>query len=262
VLAIGAMVEGSIGRPLRNCALTREALELARAGGHLRLEGVLLGNLAGSMTELGDYRQSEELAAAALVAAREIGDRVAEAAAMINIATSRLALGEPAAALADVEHAVALNQAVGDRFHEAAARIRLGDVLCALDRAGEAAAAFAQAGELYDAIGLPGARLECEARIAALELARGDLESARRRIGPVLELPTAALTAGVDTYRTGFIAWTVLDASGDARAPARLERVAGEIDAVAEQLDDDAARAHFLGIPWIHALREAHRARP
>jgi class 3 adenylate cyclase/tetratricopeptide (TPR) repeat protein len=257
ILAISGTIESAAGADLRALDYHHRALELARAAGHLRLEGLLEGNTCGSLTELGQYEEARLHGEAAAKIAREIGNRSVEGNALVDLSQVMLALGDPVDALDKAQRAVEIHRALDDRFHCAQAQLCHGEALVANGRLDDAVGAYADAGTLYDRIALAGGRLEADARSARVALLRGDVATALTLVQPVLAASAAMLSVGLDPNRVRGIAWRVLVAAGDGRAASWLATAHEELQAQARGLEDAGARDRFLAISWHREICDA-----
>jgi hypothetical protein len=227
----------------------------------VRLEGLLEGNLAGILVAIGDYEPTLRHAEASARIAHEIGNRSVEANAMIIQAGARLALGDPAAALVAADRGFELHLAVGDRYHCAIAGMRQADALESLGRIDEAFVRLADASSELETTGARGAWIEVQARMSAIDLGRGEVARALGRLGNVLSAPEDVATLWSEPHRIRWIAWAILDAAGDERAPAWLEAAHARLQQQADGLGDPEARTHLLAMRWNRTLAETWRAR-
>ncbi|MFT3816947.1 MAG: AAA family ATPase [Rubrivivax sp.] len=262
VLAIWGLVDEARQQPLQAIEHMQQTLALARAHGHVRLEGLVQGNLGEALLAVGDVQGAQAQLEASLQAMRAIGSPSGEANALGYLAEARLLLGDVPGALDAAAQAVALTTRLGDRYFHAQWLLRQADALAAAGRGGEALQALQDCGAQMEGAGAVPLRQEAAIRAAELALAGGDAAEARRRIAAVLEAGDADADTAIDTMghplRARCIVWRVLRAAGDPRAAAWLAQAQARLQAQAARLDDEAKRRRFLtALPWHRALTAA-----
>jgi class 3 adenylate cyclase/tetratricopeptide (TPR) repeat protein len=249
-------IEVGAGRYTEGVEHLTQALSLARAGGHRRLEGVVLGNLSDALSAIGDFVAALPHLEAGLEISRAIGNRAAEAIALATLGPLRLGLHDVAAAVSESREAVRLSRETGDAFVEAHGLMNLGEALGAAAQANEAQSCYSGSVALFERLGLPHGVLQARAQHAEMALDRGDLAAAMAEVEVIVAALQSGLSlAGTDQpRRIELVCHRALAAGGDERAADWLVQAHTGLMAQAACLKG-AARARFLtNVPWNRSI--------
>jgi tetratricopeptide (TPR) repeat protein len=262
-----------------------QALALHEATGDLQGQPYTLNNLGSLAQVRGDYALARSRFERALLICEQIGDQIGRALVLGNLGSLALACGEYEAAvplfeqalglarigedtmresyvlglLALLHHRTGANQRarevaeqglhvamrVGLVLEEARARLILGHILAALGRAAEAEAAYSESARLRLASGDAKGVVEPQAGLARLALSAGDRANALALVEAILPLLDDG--SGLeDAFRVYLACYEVLDAAGDPRSAAVLDRARALVATIASRFESDMARARFL----------------
>ncbi len=235
------------GRPFEAGRHSEAAARLFAESGETAQHGVALANRAEAHRELGQAAQARELSQQALAVLRAAGSRPGEALVLENLGLAEAALGHGAAAEARLREAARLAHEIGLPAREASALLHLGRLLVDQGRPDAAAEALDHAESLAGPLGDALLSLGLDAA-QALRLAVQDAAAAVQRVQRLLATPAGTLPMDLlaATLR-------VLQAAGDARAPALQALGRRELETRAATIPEAAARRDFLALP-------AHRA--
>jgi class 3 adenylate cyclase/predicted ATPase len=249
-----AIIAHRLGDPILALELNERALALARELGDRGTEPIALANVGAARCELGDFENAERDLQAGLRLIRTQGDRLAEAGILCSVTYVAAARRDYPRARTLARATIDLSASVEARDWEAYALAYLGQAEVGLGRHDAARAAFEQSLAKAPSSHHP-AHHEANARLAAMVLSEGDVASARALIEPLLQAPH-------DSPYADLICFEVLDATGDARAAALLERAHTAVQATAASISDAALRAGYLrNIPENGEILEAWRSR-
>jgi CHAT domain-containing protein/tetratricopeptide (TPR) repeat protein len=225
----------------------KQALSLHRAIGASRGMAMVLSNIGSLYRRLGDTQQALDYFDQALMLERKIGDRSGQAITLNNIGAMHLSLGDPQKALENLKQALPLVQGGQSRSQEANSLTILASVSSTLGNKEQALKYLDQALTLWRAIGErygefgaliimariyrqqgaprlalkyleqafqiardtggAGGEAVALADIARVEHDLGDLDQARNRIEPALDLvETHRAKIGVQDLRLSFLA--------------------------------------------------------
>src|SRR5262249_37632822 len=159
-LAVRASIEEGSHHLQQAIDLNEQAIALAMEHGHVRLAGLLHGNLGGTLLEIGDFDQSERHHLASLRMSREIGSRMGEANALGGVAGVYGAQERWNEALAAAREGAEVATASGDRYSSARWLLRQGHALAALGRTDEAIEIYRRADALARSTGAAAATLD------------------------------------------------------------------------------------------------------
>ena len=239
-----------------------ESLSIARAIGDRTGEGTVLGNLGVQANHTGDYERARQMFQESLEIDRETGNKTGVNVSLLNLAMSLTYLGEYAAAQELLEQALRGIQETGDRP-------LLGHILNAqgltslrAGQAGEAVASLRQALDLRQALGQPHLLVESRALLAEALARQGDLAGALAEVEAVLaylEEGQALEEASILFVMLGV--YRALDAAGDARAPAVLDRAYQELQASAARLDPVSRQSYLQNIDANRTIAALWRER-
>jgi tetratricopeptide (TPR) repeat protein len=251
-------IEVGAGRYTEGVEHLTQALSLARAGGHRRLEGVVLSNLSDALSAIGDFVAALPHLEAGLEISRAIGNRAAEAIALATLGPLRLCLHDVAAAVSESREAVRLSRETGDAFVEAHGLMNLGEALSAATQEDEAAACYAGSVALFERLGMPHGALQARAQHAEMALDRGDLATAMAEV----EVIVAALHGGLsldgadDPRRIELVCHRVLAAADDGRAAGWLVQAHTHLVAQAARLEVAVRERYLTNVPWNRVIVE------
>ncbi|MDT4991538.1 MAG: hypothetical protein QOH97_1430 [Actinoplanes sp.] len=221
-------------------AVTRVAVDAARAGGDLLAEALAIGDLAGTLIRFGRYAESIESAEESLRLLRTVGAQRHEARMLAKVAGIYTTVGDVAAARRCADAAVALGRRSGEEPLEALGRLRLA-VLCRDTGELDVAVAHATAAAaLLDLHAGPRLRAESLTVLGTVHLRRGDLEVARRHLVAAQDLLRAS--GRLD----GTLGWTL-------NHLARLARRIGSLSAAQRYLTESLELARSVDDPELHA---------
>jgi tetratricopeptide (TPR) repeat protein len=247
-------VQSRQGSHMAARAMLNEALELCRATGWRHGETFILGNLANSYFDLGDYDTTRQLHEAALALSREVGDREGEAASLSTLALVAHHLGDPVRALALYRQAWQIQRAIGDRRGEGYTLTGMGHALADADDLEQAATVFSAALVLRRELE-PDSPLAVDdvVGLADVALRRGDFHTAARY---AVEAASWLETHDATGIESPILAWLICyralvatageDAAATARASTCLARGHALLQQQAESIHDEALRQHFL----------------
>ena len=220
VMAMRLICQNRLGELSAAAAAAQEVLACAHEVNEVT-RAKALSNLAVYYVESGDLARAAQLHSEQADINHQLGDRGAEANALVNLGYDYVCLGMPAAARPPLEQAIKILQAIGARREIAYARLNLGlaywrsgesqaarqvleqvqgelaalgDVFAraaglsylglAHEQSGDVAGAierFAQAREMFNAIGVQGYAADACAGLARGALAQEDVTTARER---------------------------------------------------------------------------------
>jgi class 3 adenylate cyclase/tetratricopeptide (TPR) repeat protein len=251
------------GDPAAAVVLYEQALQRHREVGHRRHEAGVLSNLGYVDLELGRYARAGERFTEARELARRIGQRALEGTVLINLALAALHGADAATALPHATAARELLAASGNQWMEAVALRVMGQCELALGHAARAAELLAEARGRFEARKLRALALEATASLAQARLAGGDITAAAALVEQILAAldQGASLDGCEEPMRVHLACWQVLQAAGDARAPARLQAAREHLLARAERVANAAQRESYLqAVPHHRALLQAPAA--
>lgn len=226
-------------------------------------------NRAEAHRETGQYPQALALSTQALSLLRTSGFRRGEAVVLENLGLIALALGRFDDALQSTQAALDMAREIGLRGLEASALLHLGQIHLARGGHAEARSALAEAQALMSSLDADVPALELQAAQARLWLAEaggaGHADAAARAaasLAPVLPrlqqpAPSDAVDAPLLPMSLYLAAWRVLDATGDAQAPALLARARQELHERSQRLPDATLRRDYLAVAEHRALLDA-----
>lgn len=230
-----------------------ESLAIYRQLGDRPAEAAGLGNLAVLALRQCDYQGAQPYLAEALAIFRQIGDLRSETISLNNLGVIAHKLGEHAAAEQHFTQALRATQQTDDQQSRREAHSLLGHLLSDQARYDEAQAHYAAALPLAQALNVPGHVVETQVGLAALALADGNAAGAYRLLNPVLAaINESTLAQADDTLRIYWRAYQILIANHDAQADTLLAVAHQQLQRLAAQLTDEAARQSFLQDVSMH----------
>lgn len=236
-----------------------QALALHRESGHQGNEAATLANLGYLDWVLGDPGPATDLFGQAAALAGALGQAYNEGLARVNLSLVLGQQGDASAALVQSQAALALLAPAADPCALAAAQRAQGLAQLALGRLAVAEAAFVAARDSLDALGLERLAVEAIAGLAAVALARGDLDGARRAAVLVLERagPAWRMDGLDEPERVCLACFDALRACGDPGADAVLAAGWSALQARAARIADPARRLRLLAASPLHRRLQA-----
>jgi predicted ATPase/DNA-binding SARP family transcriptional activator/Flp pilus assembly protein TadD len=228
-------------------AVLDEVVPLARSIGDRRIEGIGLLNLSHLFRHLGNGEKVRHYLDEALAIQTAIANRRSTALVLAYLGLFAYHQGRHEAALSYSEQSVKIAQEHGDRHVQAYALNHLGHALLAVGRDEEATSAYEEALALRRALGQPALAMEVLAGMIRVAQARDDAAHARTLVEEILaHLEGGNLDGSDEPLRVYLTCYQVLQAKGNARAGALLERAHSLLYERAARLDDVEARCSFL----------------
>ncbi|MEI7768757.1 MAG: AAA family ATPase [Chloroflexales bacterium] len=257
-LALGRLgfVSYNIGDYAAALTFQSQALALHQQIGNHMGEGGTLLNLGGLHIILGNYPAAQAELAQVLRFVQITAHRQTEAIAIYLLGECAYHQGDLDAAHREFTRSLGLIRATGDRHYELINLLDLGYVQVARGELETAVALFEEHRALREALGVRGVHaLYGQAALACALLARGDTVGAWTQIVPVLsELPDGDL-GGHERHLCAYNnLYRVLQAAGDARAPALLARLHARLRQQATSLDDESRHTFLKHVPTNRAI--------
>jgi predicted ATPase/DNA-binding SARP family transcriptional activator/Tfp pilus assembly protein PilF len=240
---------GSLARVRGDYGLARSrfegALAICEQIGDQIGRALVLGNLGDLALARGDYAAAAPIFEQALGLARIGEDTMREAYVLGSLAQLHQRTGAHQSAREVAEQGLHVAQRAGLVIEEARARLILGHILAAMGHAAEAEAAYSESARLRLASGEAKSVIEPQAGLARLALNAGDQANALALVEAILPLLDDDL-AIEDAFRVYLACYEILDAVGDARSAAVLDRARALVAAISARFESDTARARFL----------------
>ena len=148
-------IHGHHADALHQCRL---ALDLFRAAGHRRGQGLVLNNIGWCHLQLGEYQQAITACQEALALAEELGDRYGQAGISDSLGYAYHHLDRHTEAIGCYLRALQLCRDLDDRYNEAEVLTHLGDTQQATGDTDAARAAWHRALSILDQLGHSGAQ--------------------------------------------------------------------------------------------------------
>ncbi len=224
--------------------------------------------LANAWNHLGDFKQAIALAEQSIVLLDILGDDWIKKSTLLNKAFAHRQLGELAEALDCVTEAVALSRTLDSPVSLGHAFAQLAETQMALatnvHEWEEAAASFQNAATRLRACDELILAYHAEIGLSDLDYRRGDIETARTRIAPILPLlPTESAEGWNEPIRAYVVCAQILQATDDPAAEALIAQGLHLLDCLAADITDYTLRQTFLNaVPADRALRTKRDQRP
>ena len=255
-----------MAKPIRNL---ERALEACRRVGWRSREGLVLGDLAGVLLELGEYETAQRHYSLALTISREVSDRGSESVSLDGLGLIEQQLGRHAQALALFEQALPVARGIGDRRGEAYVLTHLGYSFLECDDLDRARSSLQEAIALRDALAdrIPSVVDDLVA-LAHVELAVGQPARAFDNVAEALDRLRQRGAEGVEyPVRDYLICYEVLQAVGSSEAHERAARALADGYALlqkrAASINDPSLRESYLTkVPFNRELAETFEHRP
>jgi tetratricopeptide (TPR) repeat protein len=225
----------------------QQALKISHKRKCVRLEGAILDNLSFALTQLGQLSEAKACSERALQIFRQVGNQQGIATVLSFLGSLLQTLGDADAALEHCKQSLELAQSLKERYTQGVALTVMGNALADLDRPVEAADSYQQAVDLWQAHDQFHLSTDPLAGLARLALGRGDLPLALRHIEPILaHLENHTLDGVLDPYWTQLTCCKVLQACGDPRYVATLDRTYSQLMEHASKIGSEDLRRSFL----------------
>lgn len=252
-LGVVAFYQGDYAQAL---AYLEQTLDLRRLLGDRRGQGHALYNIGFVTISQGNYDRALDLIEQALGIFRETGDRWGEADALQCLGAVAAVREGYVRALELYQQALAICRAIGHRRGEALLLRSLGHLAADQGQTQEARRYYEMALPLACELDLPGNVLECQAGLAELAVAEGNMALAMTTVAQVLaSLNPQALAQANEPMRVFLSCLRVLQACQDQRANTFLVTAYQLLQERAAKLPDEAGRQAFLhGIASNRAL--------
>ena len=166
-------------------------LAIFREAGDRRSEGIILGNLGTLHNDQGRTEDSRSSYRQALVIHREVGNRSSEAMVLSHMGAMHSDHGRMEEARADYDCSLALYRDIGNRRDEGSVLGNLADLLVRQGRAGEAREAQVAGEALLREVGNPFELAKVLCIKGRVDVAFGDIASARAAVAEAQELAVA-----------------------------------------------------------------------
>ena len=228
-------------------AYFEQALDLRRLLGDRRGEGHALYNIGFLAIAEGSYVSARILSEQAVAFFRETGDRWGEADALQCLGAIAANEGDYAAALGYYQQALTIGRDIGHRRCEALLLRSLGHLFADQLQTHEARRYYEMTLPLARELELPGYILECQAGLADLAVAEGNLPLAMTTVVEALNsLNDQALVQANEPFRVYLSCFRALRACQDERAIDLLVTAYRLIQERAAKMPDEASRQAFL----------------
>ncbi len=228
-------------------------LRISRELGDRRGESRALINLGVVSALSGNYADARDWLEQAHHLARALGDRWGEGWTLLNLGLVLHHLDENETAWNYSQQTLAIAQETGDRNTQGYALTFAGHALAAAGRLDEAADVYQQALDLRYATEQEKLALIPLAGLAAIDLARGQLDAALERVETILASPhTTQLAPTDEPLRVQLVCYRVLRARGDPRAAEVLAAAQGMLQSSAVRIKDQTMHRSFLENVRVH----------
>ncbi len=228
-------------------AYHQQALEISRERQCVRMEGAILDNLSFVLTQLGQLSEAKACSERALQIFRQIGNQQGVAVVLSFLGALLQTLGDAEAAVEACQQSLELAESLKERYPQGVALTVLGHALADLGRSSEAAEAYQRAVQLWQENDQFHLSIDPLAGLARLALQRGDLASALQLVDPILtHLEAHNLEGVLDPYWIQLTCCRVLQAGGEARFGAVLERAYRQLQEHAAKISAEDLRRSFL----------------
>jgi tetratricopeptide (TPR) repeat protein len=214
---------------------------------------MILGNLGIVARNQGDLAAARNYFEQAVSCYRELGDQQSEGLALANLGLLFHYLGNDEAAVTTCYQALKISQSIGGRDTEAEVLGYLGHAQLSLGQDGEAAVSYQAALNIRQELGQLNMAIEPLAGLAAVALARQELEQSLIYIEEILVYLTGNSLDGTDEpFRVYLTCYQVLKANGDDRARRILETVYQDLQEQAANINSETMQQAFLNDIVIH----------
>ena len=239
-------------------------LELSRALGDRRLEGIASRNAGIGYLRFGRYDDAERCLERAARLTRSLGHREMEATSSTLLALLAMRRGDARRVLVHGRAALEVLVTVAARPQQLTAMLAVAEAEHRLGETAAAAARFAAAEALARDIGMRRMLIDAAEAQARLAFDDGDVDAARQHVERLLTatdspcgVPTDAALAGADGYAVRWTLYRIWQAAGDARADRVLADAHAALLAEAAAVTDPALRDGLLtGVATHRAIAD------
>jgi DNA-binding SARP family transcriptional activator len=237
-------------------AYLEETLAIRRQLGDRRGEGHALYNIGYLASSQGSYDSAQYLTEQALAIFHETGDRWGEADALHSLGRVAADQRDYARAHGFYQQSLAICRDINHQRGEVLALRSLGHLLADQHQVQEARRYYELALPLAREFDLPGSGLECQAGLAEIAVAEGQMAFMLAAVADALDsLNDQALAQANEPFRVYLSCFRALRACQDQRENALLATAHQRLQERAAKLPDEASRQAFLhGIPSNSAL--------
>ncbi|MFW5690870.1 MAG: serine/threonine-protein kinase PknK [Chloroflexota bacterium] len=210
-------------------------------------------NLGTMLYLMGDYATARRHLEESLAIRIEMGDRRGEGISYINLAQLCNLTGDHAGALSYSDKAIASGEALGVPLITLYGRTNRAHSLAANGHTTEARSLLGEMRDTWTQMEQAALASECEAALAALDLADGDIAGATARIETIYnQLIQGALDHAEDILKIRLICWRVMHANSDPRAVDLLRTTYSLLMEKADEIKENALRSTFLESVHVH----------
>jgi len=236
-------------------AYCARAAALAAEVNEATVQSLALHNRSEALRELGQFDLARSAAEESLKLVRASGYKVGEANTLENMALIEMAQGDHVGALMDAGKALAITREIASRRVEASVLTRIGYIHLELGQLNEAESSLNEARIIAQEVDEPILRLEIQAGLARVALARegsADLDSARTLSQALMdELLQEPPTEQSHILPLGLFLVTirVLFAAGDPAASKLIARANSELGARSGRISNGVFHASYVDLP-------------
>jgi tetratricopeptide (TPR) repeat protein len=243
-LTIVAFMRGDLAAGLE---WNQQSLRISRESNDRQGEAIDLANCGGTWLDLGNFSEAASDLEEALRLARVVGARQAESSILSNLSRLAWQQGHNAQARAHALAALEIARAMQAKDGEVLYLWNLGTAELGLDHFAEALETFSESLTLAQSIESAW-QLDATAGLARTALAMGDHANALSHVETLLaHFDAGGTVGGTEAPRLVHLTcYQVLEAAGDARARAILEKAKDELLARAATITDASLRQSFL----------------